>query len=210
MKLIVGLGNPGENYERTRHNLGFMVVERFLKDFATVSGTVWNIEEKFKSSCSKIEWQPKHGKLEDVILARPLTFMNNSGQAVQLLTTYYKLLTTDVWIVHDEIDVPLGNMKIRFGGSSAGHRGIESIIKQLGTEKFWRFRLGIGSLHGQAGLRRLGDKNYKRKDVDEHVLGNFGQGEWGKTRELIKHGSKALSLALEKGIDKAMNQFNTK
>jgi len=210
MKLIVGLGNPGEKYEKTRHNLGFLVVERFLRDFSSASETVWNNEDKFKSDISKLEWQPKHGKLERVLLVKPTTFMNNSGQAVKLLSSFYKVEPDDIWIVHDEIDIPLGNMKIRFGGSSAGHRGIDSIMQQLGTEKFWRFRLGIGSLHGQAGLRRYGTKSYKMKDVDEHVLGNFGRGEWGKTRELIKHGSKALSTALEKGLHSAMNQFNTK
>src|SRR5690348_15063745 len=112
MKLIVGLGNPGEKYEKTRHNLGFMVVEQFLKDFERV-GIVWDNSKKFKSDVLEI-----NVGLEKVIIAKPKTYMNNSGLAVQLLTSYYKLPTEDIIIVHDELDLPLGYLKIRLGGSS--------------------------------------------------------------------------------------------
>lgn len=198
MKLIVGLGNPGGKHEKTRHNLGFMVLEHFLKDFESTKNTVWENSSKFKSDIAKIEWQPKHGALEKIILVKPKTYMNNSGMAVQILTTYYKILTTDVWIIHDDIDLLLGAMKIRLGGASAGHHGVESVMDHLNTDKFWRFRLGIGGEDGRL------------KNVDDFVLGEFGGKEKGKIRELIKKGAKAIEEALENGLDSAMNRFNTK
>lgn len=198
MKLIIGLGNPGTRYERTRHNIGFMVAERFLKNFETVDKTKWEDSIKFKSDTAQIIWQPRHGKEEKVILVKPKTYMNNSGLAIQLLTTYYKLSTTDIWIIHDDIDLPLGSMRIRFGGASAGHHGVNSIIEKLGTDKFWRFRMGVGV------------ENHKLKNMDDFVLGEFRGAEQGKVRELIKRGAKAIDMVLEKGLDAAMNRFNAK
>ncbi|MEK7450866.1 MAG: aminoacyl-tRNA hydrolase [Patescibacteria group bacterium] len=206
MKLIVGLGNPGEKYEKTRHNLGFMVIEKFLKDFEPVRKTVWENQNKFKSDIVQLEWQPKHGSLEKVILAKPKTYMNNSGMAVQLITNYYKLSTTDVWIVNDDIDLPLGAMKIRFGGASAGHHGVDSVISSLGTDKFWRFRMGIG----EQKVSSIKYQVLSRRGVDEFVLGNFSGAEKGKAKDLIKRGAKAIVMALEEGMERAMNRFNTK
>jgi len=213
MKLIVGLGNPGAKYEKTRHNLGFMVIEQFLKNFEPVSKTQWENSARFKSDISQIEWQPKHGVLEKVILVKPKTYMNNSGLAVNLLTTYYKILPTDVWVVHDDIDLPLGSMKIRFGGASAGHHGVESIMEKLGTDKFWRFRLGIGdnsSKFNPSTTLRAKVQSSKLRDVDDFVLGKFSGHERGKVRELIKRGAKAIEMGLEEGLEAAMNRFNTK
>jgi peptidyl-tRNA hydrolase, PTH1 family len=202
MKLIVGLGNPGREYEKTRHNLGFMIVERFLKDFEQVKDTAWENSTKFKSDITQIEWQPKHGTLEKVILAKPKTFMNNSGLAVKLIVDFYKIPVQDIWIIHDEIDLPLGALKIRLGGASAGHRGVECIIDSLGTDKFWRFRMGIGE------KRELNDS--RMKNVDGFVLGTFSGGEKGKLKLLIKRGVDAIETSLEDGLQAAMNRFNTK
>ena len=213
MKLIVGLGNPGDKYQKTRHNMGFMVAERFLKDFERVDKTEWVDDKKFKSAIAQIEWQPKHGSLEKVLLVKPRTYMNNSGLAVNLLTTYYKILSTDVWVIHDDIDLPLGSMKIRFGGASAGHHGVESIMEKLHTDKFWRFRMGIGYTNHKslASIRRSGQiTNHKLRPVDDFVLGKFSGGERGKVRELIKRGAKAIEMGLEEGLEVAMNRFNTK
>ena len=210
MKLIVGLGNPGEKYEKTRHNLGFVIVERFLRDFEPVEKTVWESSEKFKSDIVGFEWQPKHGELEKVILAEPRTFMNNSGMTVELIASFYKIKTEDIWVIHDDIDLPLGGMRIKLGGSSGGHRGIESIIQKLGTEKFWRFRMGIGGSRSQDGARTSQLGSRRVKDVDDYVLGTFGQGETGKVRELIKRGTKAIVCSLEESLESAMNKFNTK
>lgn len=206
MKLIVGLGNPGERYAKTRHNLGFMVVEHFFKDFEPVKATVWENSAKFKSDIAQIEWQPKHGTSEKIILTKPKTYMNNSGMAVKLIADYFKIKPEDVWVMHDDIDLPLGNLKIRFGGASAGHHGVESIIENLNTDKFWRFRLGIGQQRNE----RLGMKNEKLRNVEDYVLGKFTGAEKGKLKNLIKRGAESIETSLEEGLERAMNRFNTK
>jgi len=205
MKLIIGLGNPGEKYEKTRHNLGFMIVEKFLKDFSDTKNTLWENSARFKSDIAQIEWQPKHGSLEKVIIAKPKTYMNNSGMAVRLISDFYKIKPEDVWIVHDDIDLPLGNLKIRFGGASAGHHGVESIMEHLGTDKFWRFRMGIGIKNGKLKI-----KNEKLRNVEDYVLSDFSGSEKGKLKNLIKRGVAAIEESLENGMEAAMNRFNTK
>ena len=216
MKLIVGLGNPGEKYENTRHNLGFMVVDRFLRDFETVERTVWKESEKFKSWVVDLDWQPKEGKLERVILAKPQTYMNNSGMAVALIASFYKITAEDIWVVHDELDLPIGAMRIRFGGAGAGHHGVESVIESLGTDKFWRFRLGIGFTHPHSGREGREEGRVQKVskqfvgNVDDYVLSSFTDTDHGKIRELIKRTTDAISFALEKGLEPAMNRYNTK
>lgn len=205
MKLIVGLGNPGEKYEITRHNLGFMVLENFLKDFESVKDTQWENSDKFKSGILQIEYKPKIGELIKVILAKPKTYMNNSGMAVQLISSFYKIKPDDIWIIHDDFDLPLGNMKIRFGGASAGHHGVESIISGLNSDKFWRFRMGTGESHAKGKMAK-----HKIRQAEDFVLSGFGKGEAGKIRELIKRGSKAISMALEEGLLASQNRFNTR
>lgn len=201
MKLIVGLGNPGEKYEGTRHNLGFQAVEHFLKDQRSAKGAVWLKSTKLKSETADVEIDS-----EKIILVKPTTYMNNSGMAVSLLANYYKIKPEDVWIVYDELDLPVGSLKIRFGGAAAGHHGVESVMASLGTDKFWRFRLGIGASHDK---EKVISKQKIRK-AKEFVLGGFGTGDKGKIRELIKHASKALKEALENGTEVAMNRFNTR
>jgi PTH1 family peptidyl-tRNA hydrolase len=203
MKLIVGLGNPGSKHEKTRHNLGFMIVNAFLKDFSSSAQNLWREEKKFKSELAEINWQPKKGKAEKVVLVKPTTYMNGSGLAVSLIAKFYKIETGDIWIIHDEVDLPLGGMKIRFGGASAGHKGVESIIENLGTDKFWRFRIGIGAQREKIQTKKI-------KAIDNYVLGEFSESEKGKSREIIKKGMKAIEDALEEGLEKAMNRFNTR
>jgi PTH1 family peptidyl-tRNA hydrolase len=203
MKLIVGLGNPGLKHEKTRHNLGFMIVDAFLKDFSSSFQDLWKEEKKFQSEIAEINWQPKKGEAEKVILAKPITYMNGSGSAVSLISQFYKIDPSDIWIIHDEIDLPLGGMKIRFAGASAGHKGVESIIKHLGTDKFWRFRMGIGPQKEKTQGRKV-------RAIDDYVLGEFSEGERGKAREIIKKSVKAVQDGLEDGLEKAMNRFNTK
>lgn len=204
MKLIVGLGNPGVKYESTRHNVGFMVLEHFLKDMEPVNKSNWDKNEKLKSEIYHMDYKPKKGELEKVILARPQTHMNNSGMAVGLIAKFYKIDTSDIWVVYDELDLPLGSMKIRQGGGAAGHHGVESIMNSLKTDKFWRFRLGIGLAKNKEGM----DKQHL--NVPEYVLKGFRGGEASKARTMIKRGSKALQAALERGIESAQNQYNTK
>ncbi len=205
MILIVGLGNPGEKYEATRHNLGFVTLEHFLKNFVPVQKKEWESSAKFKSDIAEIEWQPKHGMLQKVLLVRPQTYMNNSGMAVQLVSSFYKINPSDIWIIHDDFDLPIGTMKIRLGGASAGHHGVQSIIDSLKTDKFWRFRLGTGESHSKGKIAK-----HKIRAADDFVLHSFGRGESGKVRELIKRAVKAIETGLEENLLKAQNRFNTK
>jgi PTH1 family peptidyl-tRNA hydrolase len=202
MKLIVGLGNPDSKHEKTRHNLGFMIIDSLFKNYSSPKDN-FREEEKFKSQIAELKWQPKKGIGERVILVKPQTYMNNSGLAVKSIAAFYKISAEDVWIIHDEVDLPLGAMKIRLGGSSAGHKGVESILENLKTDKFWRFRIGIGAQREKLPGKRL-------KPIDDFVLGGFGESEKGKAREIIKKGTKAIEDALEEGLEKAMNRFNTK
>ena len=199
MKLIVGLGNPGDKYINTRHNIGFLAVDQFLKDYESARDTKWTTSEKFKSDIAELTWQPEHGEMEKVILAKPLTYMNDSGLAVGLLTKFYKIKPDDLWILHDDVDFPAGTLRIRLGGASAGHRGIMSIIESLNTDKFYRFRLGIG---------RPGESEHS--GVSHYVLDTFNHEDHSKVRELLKRTSKAIQMGLEKGLDAAMNKYNTK
>jgi PTH1 family peptidyl-tRNA hydrolase len=203
MKLIVGLGNPGDKHAKTRHNLGWTVVDAFLKDFESSSQALWQEEKKFQSLIAELDWQPKKSQAEKVLLVKPLTYMNGSGVAVSSIAKFYKIKPEDIWIIHDEIDLPLGGMKIRFAGASAGHKGVESVIESLGTDKFWRFRIGIGE-------QREAVHDKKVKPIDNFVLGGFSEGEKGKAREIVKKAVKAVQDALEEGLEKAMNRFNTK
>ncbi len=214
MKLIIGLGNPGDKYTDTRHNLGYVVVDQLLKDYEPVDKTKWDTVPKLKSDIVQIDWQPKQGKAERVILAKPTTYMNNSGMAVSLIRDYYKIASEDIWIVYFKLDLPLGSMKIRLGGAAAGHKGVESIIAALGTDKFWRFRLGIGEGQVKQTVQTAdGEKKrvtrQKVHHVEEFVLGKFSTHEKGKLKEIIKTGSKALEIALGKGLKTAQNRYNT-
>ena len=206
MKLIVGLGNPGEKYEKTRHNLGFMVVESFLQKFEDVKNTTWDDSKKLKSDVKEIDWEPQvpSKKMERVILAKPKTFMNNSGMAVSLIANFYKIKPEDIWIINDEADLPLGSIKIRFGGASAGHKGVESVMESLGTDKFWRFRMGIGE--EKHGLH----VHEQKSGIDDFVLGKFTGPEHAKIKESIKRAVKAIEEALENSLESAQNQYNTK
>jgi len=177
MKLIVGLGNPGEKYAKTRHNLGFMVVDKFLRKLTPSQKTVWQESKKFNSLVAKVG---------DVLLVKPQTMMNASGFAVAKIADFYKIKPEDIWIIHDDVDLPLGELKIRSGGAAAGHHGVESIIKHLGTDKFVRFRLGIG--HPGRGADGL---------VEKYVLREFGINEKAKVKRMIKKTVKALRLAVE-------------
>lgn len=200
MKIIVGLGNPGREYEKTRHNIGFMVLDQLLKNYTSVKDTVWTDEPKFKADIAEIGWTPKHGREEKVILVKPKTYMNNSGMAVHLISSFYKVPSTDLWIIHDDADLRLGAVRIRLGGGSAGHRGIESILGHIPDGNFWRVRLGIGRPEEQASV----------KGIDGFVLGEFTPQDHAKVRELIPHAAKAIEEGLEEGLEVAMNRYNTK
>lgn len=197
MKLIVGLGNPGPQYRDTRHNIGFMVVEKLERELAAGVPPAWQKDEKKNVLTAKIG---------EVLLVKPLTFMNKSGYAVRALMDFYKLTPEDVWVIHDDMDLPLGKIKIREKGSSAGHNGVQSIIEQLKTDAFVRFRLGIGKGVDTTGVSD--NKNMHHRSVITFVLSRFRQSEAGSMKHLVKHGTDAVQMAILKGIDKAMNRFN--
>ncbi len=191
MKLVVGLGNPEERYTGTRHNLGFEVLDELVKKLNLVD---WTVEDKFKAELIKTP---------ELILVKPKTFVNLSGMAVKSLTTYYKIASEDVVIIHDELDLPLGKIKVRLGGAAAGHHGVESIIKELGTDQFIRVRLGIGNLKTQSAEHRKGHVS-----AEKFVLEPFLHQEKSTVKHMIKQAIKALEILLDKGLEQAQNQFN--
>lgn len=189
MKLIVGLGNPGGKYEKTRHNLGFRVLEKM------VGSGVWEEEAKFQSLVLKLS--------QDVWLIKPQIYMNNSGQAVKLLTTYYKIPASDLIVIHDDLDLMLGKIKVRMGGAAGGHHGVESIINILGTDQFIRVRLGIGNERSHSGEHKRIAFN-----AEHFVLENFMLNEHSRVKHMVKQALDALEILLDKGLDVAQNQYN--
>ncbi|MBI2414812.1 aminoacyl-tRNA hydrolase [candidate division WWE3 bacterium] len=136
MKLIVGLGNPGTKYKNNRHNLGFILVDKLAREL----NCNWKLEDRFKSEM--VKYKMKDG--EFIFLCKPTTFMNNSGEAISLVKSYFKIEDDDVIVVHDDLDLSFLQKKKQKGASSAGHNGVQSVIDCLGTDEFWRLRVGIG------------------------------------------------------------------
>jgi PTH1 family peptidyl-tRNA hydrolase len=196
MKIIVGLGNPGEKFEKTRHNLGFLVVESLRSKIKSFSD--WKKSKKFLSEISG-------GKIdsEKVILAKPQTFMNNSGKAIKLLTKSYKLKAESLFVVHDDLDIPFGKIKISFGGGSAGHKGVQSIIDELETKNFVRFRIGIKP------NSKFKMQNAKLKfKIQNFVLEKFNKKEEKILKKVIEMACQAIEMVIKKGIEKAMSELN--
>ena len=206
MHLIVGLGNPGEKYGNSRHNVGFMVVDTLAQKWG--AGRVkW--EEDKKSNSLIINYQSL------AILAKPQVFMNASGFAVAKLFSHLAIEQfSNLWVIHDDLDLPLGKIKIVQGRGSAGHHGIESIIRELGTADFVRFRLGVGHpLKGDEWYVSQGgpvDKNVKHKEVEEYVLEEFSGKDKVEAEKMIKKAAKAIEISLEKGIEQAASALNLK
>ncbi|WP_270640806.1 aminoacyl-tRNA hydrolase [Longibaculum muris] len=184
MKLIVGLGNPDKEYEKTRHNVGFMVMDR-LADVLNVSID----NKKFKGEYVKFKY---HG--EDVILLKPMTYMNNSGESVIQVMNYFKIDVDDLLIVYDDMDMPVGKLRLRQSGSAGGHNGVKSVIAHTNTQNFKRIRVGI-------------DKHPHIKVVD-YVLGRFTKDEQPLIDEGIENAVKAIEMYLDKDFVAAMNAFN--
>lgn len=190
MKLIVGLGNPGNQYANNRHNVGFMCIAHFAKK------QEWPLEKKEGLA------RTAHGHLdgEEIILARPQTFMNASGEAVKKLTIKYRITPKNLIVVHDEMDLQLGIIRIRQGGSSAGHKGIESVINEIGTPDFVRLRVGVGHPYNP--------NSEGQKHIINHVLGDFEKEEASAIKKVIDDANHALVMLIRDGIERAMNQFN--
>ncbi len=201
MKIIIGLGNPGEKYIGTRHNVGFETLDYLLRKYEPLKESTWEENKKTKSQIKRIKV-----KKIDTLLAKPQTYMNNSGMAVSLLLSYYKVNPEDIIVVHDELDLPLGKIQIRFGGGTAGHNGLESIIETLGTDKFLRIRMGVGKPMKVDG-KRFDVKS--SRSVEDYVIQQFLDNEHHEVRTMIKHVQKNLELLLEHGFDTFMSKFHT-
>lgn len=196
MKLVVGLGNPGEKYKDTRHNVGFLVVDKLAHELGS-TGAMWKSMAKYKAHVVK---------MGDVVLVKPQSFVNASGVSVAGLVNFYHMKPEDVWVIHDDLDLPLGKIRIRTGGASAGHHGVDSIIRELKTDAFTRFRLGIG--RGKEARDKSADQNFHRRFVIDFVLSRFNRHEAGELNHIVKYGTEAVRMALIDGLDKAMNRFN--
>lgn len=189
MKLIVGLGNPGREYAANRHNVGFMCLNHFAKQHG--------IEFSKKQGKSRIGTGEIAG--QEVILARPQTYMNASGDAVAYFFERFLLTPDDLTVIHDDLDLPLGKIRIRRGGRSAGHKGIASIIERVGSPAFIRVRVGIG---------RPGDSATTEGEVVNFVLGDFTEADKKIIVPVITRVSEALLCLLIEGLEPAMNKFN--
>jgi PTH1 family peptidyl-tRNA hydrolase len=183
--LIVGLGNPGREYKADRHNIGFMVLDRFSQSLGTSFKRV-----QFDSTFSDIRLDANK-----VILAKPQTFMNRSGNSVAQLKRYYRIPAGNLLVVFDDLDLPLGVIRVRPHGGSSGHRGMQSIIAKVGTQEFPRMRLGIGRPPG-------------RMDASDYVLQSFSNEEEQIVEIQINRAVECIETFLKAGIESAMNQFN--
>ncbi len=184
--LIVGLGNPGGDYTRTRHNTGFLVAERLAERWRAS----WAFESKFNAKLARAERGERR-----VLLCEPQTYMNASGEAVGAVARFHRLATERVLVVVDDADLPFGQLRLRPGGSSGGHHGLESIEQHLGTREFARLRVGIGR-QGEA------------RAITGHVLGRFNSTEAASLDKVLTAASDQAQTWLEAGIQKAMNRFN--
>lgn len=201
MKLIVGLGNPGEKYAGTRHNLGFIVLDEFARKHLGPK-IEWTEDKKFKAQI--LDLTGKIGGIEGkFLLIKPLTFMNNSGLAVQSVISYLKVKQSTLIIIHDDLDLKLGKIKVRQGGAASGHHGVESIIAGLKSDKFIRLRLGIGNLTSHSG-------NHQRVhfSAEKFVIEPFMSNERSAVKKLLKQAVLALDLLLKEGLEKTQNQYN--
>ena len=185
MRLIVGLGNPGVRYERTRHNVGYKVIEELAREAQTGS---WSMQCRSLITAATIATQP-------ALLAKPLTFMNASGLAVQLLLEEYRVSAKELILILDDLNLPLGRIRIRERGSAGGHNGMESVILALNSEEIMRVRAGIGE-------ENMPD------DKAEFVLSDFPPGKAAEAEEMISRAAQAVRSIITDGVSRAMAVYN--
>ena len=184
--LIVGLGNPGAEYTRTRHNAGFQVLTRLGERWRAN----WVYEKKFNAKLARLELGDRR-----VFLCEPQTYMNSSGEAVRAVTSFYRIPVAGLLVVVDDADLPLGEIRLRSSGSSGGHHGLESVEQHLGTREYARQRVGIGRQDGA-------------REITDYVLGRFNSTELPVLDKVLSVASLQAEAWLESGIQKAMSQFN--
>ena len=182
--VLVGLGNPGPKYSKTRHNIGFEVIDTLAKRLSVAT-----FQNKFQSQVADAQVAGNR-----LLLVKPQTFMNVSGQAVQEITNFYKVEPEKVVVIYDDLDLPAAALRIRKFGGPGGHNGVSSIIECLGSDKFPRIRIGIG----------------RGGDAADHVLSDFTKAERAQFDDVIVKAAEAVEMIVKEGIDRAMNQFNAK
>lgn len=188
-QLIVGLGNPEPKFDRTRHNIGFEVVDALASRWQIS----WSENRRFQG----LFGEGRGPKGDKVRLLKPLTYMNRSGQAIRAATDWYKLAPESVLVVYDDMDLPVGRLRLRLSGSAGGHNGMKSAIAHLGTQNFPRLRLGIGKSGGG-------------KENISHVLGKFSPQETKLISEVLQLTAEAVELAIKQGVEKAMSLYNSR
>ena len=181
IRLIVGLGNPGAEYNRTRHNVGFNVVEFLAAEW----GLTWQHSKS---------WHALWAKGEKAILVKPTNYMNRSGEALSAVTGFYKIEPAEILVVLDDMALELGRLRLRMEGGTGGHNGLESIILQLGTEAIPRLRVGIGAAPSEGAV--------------DYVLGRFFEEEMPVVQKTVERAGEAVKCAIDKGVLSAMNLFN--
>lgn len=187
MYLAIGLGNPGKEFQNTRHNIGFEVIEELSKRFkASLS-----FKQRLKSIIGKIELESK-----EVLLAKPQTFMNRSGEGLNEITKKYKVPLNKIIVIHDDLDLDVGRIKIKTGGSSGGHNGLESIINLIGSKDFGRIKIGIG-------------KPSKASQGAEYVLSKIPKSQKLELSNSITNAADAVETIILYGFPEAMNKFNS-
>ena len=198
MKLIAGLGNTGPKYKNNRHNLGFILVDSFVKS----QGLSWRYGADFMCY-----WL----KSNKFLVIKPTTYMNKSGASVKAVSGFYKIEIKNILVVHDDLDLDFGKIRLSFGGSGAGHKGVESVIESLGTPEFVRLRAGIGLprlTRVEAGRSLPEATDGKPSDAEKYVLEDFTNEEQVKLAEIIQNCQEAIKSYLEFGIQATMNRFN--
>ena len=193
IKLVVGLGNPGREYEQTRHNAGFWWVDVLARDL----GTSFKKESKFHGEVAKAG---------GVWLLKPLTFMNRSGQAVGALSKFYQIQPSEILVAHDEMDLPPGGLKMKVGGA-AGSNGVKDIVSHVGTRDFWRMRIGIG--HPRDMAAKLGG-DMSREEVVDYVLHRPDKNDLRAIEDAMQRASDAWPLIAEGDMEGAMLKLHTK
>ena len=181
IRLVAGLGNPGPEYQYTRHNIGFL----FADLLASRAGMTWD-----KSS----KWGAQWTKLGDVLLVKPMTYMNRSGEPIAAVARFHKIVPGEILVVLDDFSLPLGRLRIRQGGSPGGHNGLESVVVQLGTDQVPRLRIGIG--------------DSPREGSVDYVLGKFFEEERPVVVSAVERAADAVKCAIDNGLVSAMNTFN--
>ena len=194
MKLIIGLGNPGRRYEKTRHNLGFMCINRLAREY------------NIKMNKTQGKARTGKGRLNghEVLLARPQTYMNLSGESVKLLLNKTHTGAEELIVIHDDLDLPVGKIRVRLGGGSGGHKGINSIIQEAGTRDFYRVRIGIGR-----PPKFKDNIEIQEDDVIDYVLSNFNQNENKIIEKSIPLASQAVVSLITEGLTATMNTYNS-